>query len=285
MKRELGLDEPAEALGGHRTSTLTKRLAHSAEEDVPRRPRRASRRGRARGLGSRGARGGPAAAGSGRHQSRRIGRAGNGAPKPPPQEPPRSSALGTTAIAATAAAATAIAATAGAAARGSGAAHRRRDAGADIAEKRAWLPRPKRPQKPRVAQPPPRETPLMAVLAWGMMGLGDLALHDLAPRSVLGRIVGALIGALIGAIFVGLDDPRVLGAVATRHRSGHRAGGDSGDADRARGDLVRGACGASAPAVSGPRWPEPADVSRPEPSGRGPASAGVGRASRAGRLG
>jgi SecD/SecF fusion protein len=82
MKRELGLDEPE--FGGHRTSTLTKRLAHSTEEDGPEAEPQTPRSGPAQ----------TSRPGSGiTRRSRRTGggqvrdgseRAGNGAPQPPP---------------------------------------------------------------------------------------------------------------------------------------------------------------------------------------------------------
>jgi SecD/SecF fusion protein len=78
MKRELGLDEPE--VGGHRTSTLTKRLAHSTEEDSPEAGAQTSRPGSGITRRSRRTGGGQVRDGS--------GRAGNGAPQPapPPEE-------------------------------------------------------------------------------------------------------------------------------------------------------------------------------------------------------
>jgi hypothetical protein len=110
MKRDLDLDLAEDDRGGHRTSTLTKRLAHSTEDDAPadvptssaaaassaQRPRssaitRRSRRsdgGASRGSTSRGdtSRGDTSRGGSSRGGSER---AGNGAPQPPAQPPPQ----------------------------------------------------------------------------------------------------------------------------------------------------------------------------------------------------
>ncbi|MGO9495192.1 MAG: hypothetical protein ACLQA5_00510, partial [Solirubrobacteraceae bacterium] len=78
MKRELGLDEPEP--GGHRTSTLTKRLAHSTEEDDAPETRAPTTRSKS-GITRRSRRADDA---QGRDRS---GRAGNGAPPPAPPPP------------------------------------------------------------------------------------------------------------------------------------------------------------------------------------------------------
>ena len=77
MKRELGLDERA---GGRRTSTLTKRLAHSTEEDDAPETRAPTTRSKS-GITRRSRRADDA---QGRDRS---GRAGNGAPPPAPPPP------------------------------------------------------------------------------------------------------------------------------------------------------------------------------------------------------
>jgi SecD/SecF fusion protein len=77
MKRELGLDEPE--TGGHRTSTLTKRLAHVTEEDGPETPAPTTRPNSGITRRSRRA--------DGAQGRDRSGGAGNGAPQPAPPPP------------------------------------------------------------------------------------------------------------------------------------------------------------------------------------------------------
>ena len=212
MKRDLGLDEPE--LGGHRTSTLTKRLAHSTEEDSPERRHANAGRGPCADIASRIRDHAPLEADRRRPGPRRIWtrRQRRPAALPAtggPERPDRPD--------------------------------RRRHAGAGRSRERGHGPdRPQAVAQAEVAQPPARETSLMAVLAWGMMGLAIWHFTIWLPDRFWGGIVGALIGALIGAVLFGVDHPRVLSAVATRHRSVDRARGDSGNADRPRGGLVRG---------------------------------------------
>ena len=80
----------------------------------------------------------------------------------------------------------------------------------------------------------------MAVLAWCMMGLAIWHFTIWLPDRFWGGIVGALIGALIGSVLIAWIIHGFSVPVAARHRSGHRARGDSGDTDRPGGDLVRG---------------------------------------------
>jgi SecD/SecF fusion protein len=90
MKRDLDLELAEEDRRGGRTSTLTKRLARSAEDDdaaaaeAPQSQRPRSQSGITRR--SRRADGGTGRAGTSRGGSER---AGNGAPKPPQQDPPQ----------------------------------------------------------------------------------------------------------------------------------------------------------------------------------------------------
>ena len=81
-------------------------------------------------------------------------------------------------------------------------------------------------------QPPPRETSLMGCSPGCMMGLAIWHFTIWLPDRFWGGIVGAFVGALIGAVLFGLDHPRLLDPGASRHRSGHRARGDSRRADR-----------------------------------------------------
>ncbi len=165
MKRDLDLDLADTDRGGHRTSTLTKRLAHSTEDDGPASPAQKPRPQSAVTRRSRRSDGGT------RDGSER---AGNGAP------PPRAGAP--------------------AAARGRGAARRRRHAGAGCRRERGR--RPVAEAAVQASQPPPRETSLMAVLAWCMMGLAIWHFTIWLPDRFWGGIVGALIGALIGSVLI-----------------------------------------------------------------------------------
>jgi len=85
MKRELGLDEPE--TGGHRTSTLTKRLAHVTEEDGPETPAPTTRPNSGITRRSRRA--------DGAQGRDRSGGAGNGAPQPAPPPPEAEAEKGT----------------------------------------------------------------------------------------------------------------------------------------------------------------------------------------------
>jgi hypothetical protein len=81
MKRDLELDLADTDRGGHRTSTLTKRLAHTSEDDAPASGTQAPRSGSGITRRSRRTDGGTVRDGS--------GRAGNGAQQSSPQPAPR----------------------------------------------------------------------------------------------------------------------------------------------------------------------------------------------------
>ena len=186
MKRDLDLDEAER--GVHRTSTLTKRLAHTASADAPapraQKPRQqpSSRRPK------------PA---TGRPQVRDgADRAGNGAPAPRPAR-----------------------AADGAAAPPTRSRRRRMSP-----RTRAWPLRPSgRPSLATAATGDVADGRARVVHD----GPRHLALHDLAAGPVLGRDRRGSDRVRDRRGAVRLDRPRFLGSRPPRHPSGHRARGDS----------------------------------------------------------
>ena len=111
-------------------------------------------------------------------------------------------------------------------ARGRGRTHRRGHAGARYRRERGR--RPDLQAASQAEEPTPRETPLMAVLAWVHDGPRDLALHDLAARPVLGRHRRSLDRSDHRLRADRVGHPRFLGPATPRHPSGDRARSDPG---------------------------------------------------------